>query len=288
MSLVSLSGLRTKTPSVQTLGVLFFGLLCSFDFDAAFADCVPRGVGEPAIIDRVLDGDTVKLKDGRHVRVLGINTPEIEHGEKAGQALGTAASDAAEKFFSRGKNVRLFYDVQRVDPYGRTLAHIYDPRDRSLSAHLLREGLGFHVAIPPNLSLNECLHAQEAIARNKLVGVWNDKHWKPVHASLIGENDLGFKRVTGRVVDIYKTRSVWLELDGPITIKISSTDLKNFPARDWQSWKGKKIEARGWVTTQTANKAAGKKRKSDSPTKQSNKYLVMQPRIAGNLELLEK
>ena len=282
MSLVTIPGPRIKTPSVQTLGVLLFGLLSIFWGPNTIADCMPSGAGEMATIDRVIDGDTVKLKDGRHIRVLGINAPEVDHGrDHLGQALGEESRRAAEDFFSSDKRVRLFYDVESLDSYKRTLAHVYDLKGNSLSAELLRRGLGFHVAIPPNLSLNNCLRAQEAVARKKSLGVWNHAEWRPIPASTLSLKDEGFKRVTGRVVRVLKTQSVWLELDGPLVVKISAADLKNFSVRDWYSWKGRRIEVRGWLRENAAKGDKGRKEKNNKP-------LIMRPRIAGNLDLLNE
>ncbi len=285
MSLVKFLGLKLKTPSVKTLGVLLFGIQILCVATSAAADCMPAGVGEMAVVERVYDGDTIKLTDGRHVRILGVNTPEIDHGkERSGQALGEESRRATEIFFDINKQVRLFYDVQRVDRYERTLAHVYDFKGNSLSAYLLRKGLGFHVAIPPNLSLNECLHAQEVIARTKGLGVWRDSYWKAVPATHLTPKDTGFKRVSGRIVSVHQAQSVWLELDGPLVIKITPTDLKNFPAHNWQSWKGKQVEVRGWVTERGGGEEAEKKGKASA--KKSYKSLIIQPRVAGGLDLL--
>lgn len=284
MSLVSFPGPKTKTPSVQTLGVLLFGLYC-FSASGFAADCMPAGAGEMAVVDRVYDGDTIKLKDGRHVRILGVNAPEIDHGkELTGQALGEESRKATEVFLKSNKSVRLFYDEQRVDRYERTLAHVYDAQGNSLAANLLRNGLGFHVAIPPNLSLNECLHGQETIARKKGLGVWSNAAWQAKPAAMLRLTDTGFQRVTGRVMSVRKAQSIWLELDGPLVIKITPTDLKNFPSSNWSTWKGKQVEVRGWVTERGGNEESEKKGKSSA--KSTYKSLIVQPRIAGNLELL--
>lgn len=284
--LVNIPGLKTKTPSVQALGVLLFGLYC-FSANSFSADCMPAGAGEEVVVERVYDGDTIKLKDGRHVRVLGVNAPEVDHGkEKTGQALGEESRRAAEVFFKASKTVRLFYDEQRVDRYERTLAHVYDVQGNSLAASLLRSGLGFHVAIPPNLSLNDCLLAQESIARKKGLGVWSDRGWQAKPASSLTLDDTGFQRIRGRIVSVRQAQSIWLELDGPLVIKITPNDLKNFPALNWESWKGKEIEVRGWVTERGGSEESEKKTKSAA--KKSYKSLIVQPRIAGNLELSER
>lgn len=285
MSLVNVPGLNIKTPSVQTLGVLLFGLYALSASSLVLADCMPAGTGEMAVVERIYDGDTIKLKDGRHVRILGVNAPEVDHGkEKTGQALGEESRKATEDFLKASKSVRLFYDEQRVDRYERTLAHVYDTQGNSLAANLLRKGLGFHVAIPPNLSLNSCLHDQEGIARKKRLGVWGDPAWQAKAAAAMTLEDTGFQRISGRVLSVRQAQSIWLELDGPLVIKITPTDLKKFPAVNWQSWKGKTVEVRGWVTERGGNEESGKKTKSSA--KKSYKSLIVQPRIAENLELI--
>ena len=250
---------------------------------------MPGGIGEAAVVERVYDGDTLKLRDGRHVRILGINTPEVDHGkEKTGQALGDEARLSAEAFFKKDANVRLFYDVQRVDRYERTLAHVYNPKGESLSAYLLRLGLGFHVAVPPNLGLNQCLQAQEQVARQKHLGVWRDPAWRALPARGLTMRDTGFKRVVGRVDKVRVAQSVWLELDGPLVIKISPADLANFSHKDWRSLTGKTLEVRGWVTERGGEEGSGKGKneKGRPAAKRSYKSLLIQPRIESNLELL--
>ena len=285
MSLENFIGLKQKTPRVQTLGVLLFGLKVLCYSSVVDADCMPEGISETAVIERVYDGDTIKLTDGRHVRLLGVNTPEVDHGEKkSGQALGDEARMTTEAFLKANKQVRLFYDTERVDRYQRTLAHVYDDKGNSLSAHLLRKGLGFHVAIPPNLSLNECLHGQQAIARKKGLGVWGHRDWRAIPAAHLTLNDAGFKRIIGRVVSVRLAQSIWLELDGPLVVKITPNDKSNFPAHNWQSWKGRQVEVRGWVTARGGREESGKTGRSSA--KKSYKSLIVQPRIAGSLDLL--
>ncbi len=283
MSPIKLAGPLAKTPSVQTLGVLLFGLL-NLASTIALAECTPAGEGEMAVVERVYDGDTIKLADGRHVRILGVNAPEVDHGkEKTGQALGEDARQMTEAFVKKDKQVRLYYDTERVDRYERTLAHVYNTKGNSLAGELLRAGLGFHVAIPPNLSLSECLHDQQQIARTKGLGIWSNAYWRAKPAAQLSEDDTGFMRVTGRVISVRHAQSIWLELDGPIAIKITPSDLPNFSVRSWKSWEGRQVEVRGWVTESGSEKRKPSKK---SKTQTQSKPLVVQPRIQGNLELL--
>lgn len=291
MCLVSCLGLKPKTPRVKALGVLLFGFQALCVVPVSAGDCMPAGKGELVQVERVYDGDTLKLQDGRHVRVLGVNAPEVDHGnERSGQALGRESQLAAEEFWRANRSARLFYDVQRVDRYGRTLAHVYDAKGNSLAAHLLRKGLGFHAAIPPNLSLQECLVGQELLARKSAVGVWRHRAWQAKAAAGLTLEDTGFQRITGRVVSVRKAQSVWLELDGPVVIKITPTDLGNFPVRNWSLWEGKRVEVRGWVSLRSDAKSAHKKASAKVSMKDSAKAplppLLIQPRIDSSLELL--
>lgn len=249
---------KLKTPNVKAFGVLLFGFNCFLFSCFLHAEC-GSPIVETAQLKHVYDGDTIKLKDGRHVRVLGINTPEIDHGEeRIGQPLGKEATAAAVAFFKHNKTVKLSYDTVHVDHYGRSLANVYDAQGNSLAAHLLRRGLGFHVAVSPNISSAKCLRSVEAEAKQLGLGVWGNAYWKPQHASELTVRDAGFKRVQGKVVKVHQSKSVWLELDGPLSIHISPTD-GYFMAQDWQQWQGQQVEVRGWIAKRKPSKSRKRK-----------------------------
>ena len=48
---------------------------------------------EFAKVQRVIDGDTIVLSDGRRVRYIGMNTPELHHPTKPVQCFGEEADD---------------------------------------------------------------------------------------------------------------------------------------------------------------------------------------------------
>ncbi|MES2674324.1 MAG: thermonuclease family protein [Pseudomonadota bacterium] len=252
---------KLKTPNVKAFGVLLFGFNCFLFSCSLRAEC-GSNIVETAQLEYVYDGDTLKLKDGRNVRVLGINTPEIDHGaERIGQPLGKEATSATVAFFKTNKTVKLSYDTVHADHYGRSLANVYDAQGNSLAAHLLRLGLGFHVVVPPNISSAKCLRSIEAKAKQQGLGVWGNAYWKPQQASELTLRDTGFKRVQGKVVKVHQAKSVWLELDGPLSIHIPPAD-GHFMAQDWQQWQGKQVEVRGWITKRRENRSRKGKTKS--------------------------
>lgn len=75
-----------------------------------------------AVVASVYDGDTLTLRDGRRVRLLQIDTPELGSGECYSRAARTALVALAPP----GKRVVLETDsrLDRVDRYGRLLRYV--------------------------------------------------------------------------------------------------------------------------------------------------------------------
>jgi endonuclease YncB( thermonuclease family) len=75
-----------------------------------------------AVVASVYDGDTLTLRDGRRVRLLQIDTPELGSRECYSRAARTALVALAPP----GKNVVLEADpaLDRVDRYGRLLRYV--------------------------------------------------------------------------------------------------------------------------------------------------------------------
>ena len=91
-------------------------------------------------VERVIDGDTLKLTNGERVRLIGIDTPESKPNDKAkrdskraGQdietitKMGQEATKFVKRLVTEGKEVKLEFDVQEKDKYGRLLAYVYVP-----------------------------------------------------------------------------------------------------------------------------------------------------------------
>jgi endonuclease YncB( thermonuclease family) len=78
-------------------------------------------------IDHVVDGDTVALRDGRRVRLVQIDTPEVFFGV---ECYGRAASRRAKLMLPPGTRVRLRPEpaADRVDRYGRLLRYVVRAR----------------------------------------------------------------------------------------------------------------------------------------------------------------
>jgi endonuclease YncB( thermonuclease family) len=75
-------------------------------------------------VERVVDGDTLLLTNAEYVRLIGVDTPETKHPQKAVEYFGKEAYLFTKKM-AEGKEVRLEYDQTRRDRYNRILAYVY-------------------------------------------------------------------------------------------------------------------------------------------------------------------
>ena len=89
---------------------------------------------------RVIDGDTIVLESGEKVRLIGVDTPELHHPKKPVQYYAKEAKEFT-KSLVEGKDVRLKYDWQRKDKYGRTLAYVYLKDRTFLNIEIIKQGL---------------------------------------------------------------------------------------------------------------------------------------------------
>src|SRR6266540_2534149 len=127
---------------------------------AAFFNPSEPGVtsGEFEYVQRVVDGDTLLLGTGERVRLLGVNTPETVHPQKAVEAFGKEAS-AYTKRMVEGKLVRLEFDPvagrrnDGKDRYSRTLAYVFLQDGTHLSAEIIRQVMVSRLAVPRRSSI---------------------------------------------------------------------------------------------------------------------------------------
>lgn len=166
--------------------------------EAKFTDAV--------LVQKVIDGDTIELADGRHVRLIGIDTPESRKNEKAKRDSARSNTDL-EKIVEMGlkakkaltdlvsnRMVRLEYDVTKKDKYGRTLAYVYliQPADDIqylpfekvyqdknkeifVNATMIQNGFAQPMTYPPNVKYVEVFQQLFEEARQEKRGLWEEK-----------------------------------------------------------------------------------------------------------------
>jgi micrococcal nuclease len=126
-----------------------------------------------AVVTRVVDGDTIHVEyRGRDVdvRLIGVDTPETVAPGRPVECGGPAASRFTERRLD-GERVRLEFDVQRIDPYGRTLAYVW-LGDRLFNRTLVARGYAQVATYPPDVKYVDVFLAAQRHARNRRVGLW--------------------------------------------------------------------------------------------------------------------
>ncbi len=81
-----------------------------------------------------------------------------------------------------GRRVRLEYDVERFDRYGRVLAYVY-VGDVMVNAELVKEGFAQPMTIPPNVTYAERFRELAAEARRLGRGLWRTTETSEAAAS---------------------------------------------------------------------------------------------------------
>jgi len=120
-------------------------------------------------VTRVIDGDTIVLDNGIHVRYIGINTPE------RGKPFYKEATEANRQLVE-GKKVRLEYDVEKIQSKGkgrdRTLAYVYLEDGTFVNAWLVENGYARVSTYPPNVKYQDKFRELEKKAREGNKGLW--------------------------------------------------------------------------------------------------------------------
>ena len=129
------------------------------------------GKNYTARVNCVVDGDTIVLDTGERVRYIGIDTPEIAHHHKSAEYYGKEANEFNKKL-ALGKNIRLEFDEERFDKYGRTLAYVYLEDGTFVNAELVKSGYARTMSIKPNTKYTSLFKELQNEAKIKRKGMW--------------------------------------------------------------------------------------------------------------------
>ncbi len=219
----------------------------------ALADCPPSRIDQTVQVRHVYDGDTLQLSDGRKVRLIGLDTPEI-HSKKrpipaAIKAMGVTARKALiSQLDASDWRIGLAFGMQAKDHYGRVLAHAYRADGQNIQASLIEQGLAIAFTTPPNDRKSPCYREHELRAQQLNLGIWSMPAYQLKTSFQLAPSSHGFHRLKGRVTDQWEGRNkLTLLLDGRVRLKIYDDNRANFSGHMLQQLNGKMIEVRGWL-----------------------------------------
>lgn len=138
----------------------------------------PKEANDFYSVVRVIDGDTfeVIINDKKQkIRVIGINTPEINDPRKTVECFGKEASEKAKKLLL-GKKVRLEKDPtqEEIDKYGRLLRYVFFEDGTDFGLTMIKEGYAFEYTYNiPYKYQQQYKQAQKQAEENKK-GLWSD------------------------------------------------------------------------------------------------------------------
>ena len=143
---------------------------CGSEAKTDFAAPGPPPNAPRATVERVSDGDTVRLVGLGRVRLIGVDTPEVfGHAE----CFGRAASDFVKRLLPPGTHVRFRLGVDARDRYGRLLAYVWLADGRMLNALLVERGYATPLTIAPNVEYADLFVRAARRARDASRGLWS-------------------------------------------------------------------------------------------------------------------
>lgn len=164
----------------QILFPTIIALALVFPVDAASLDT--------AVIQRVVDGDTLKIHykgQTENIRLIGVDAPESSANKKAQKdarrsghdietltAMGKEATNYVERIVRSGDEVRLEFDVQHRDRYGRLLCYVYLSDGKMLNEEITKAGYAQVMTYPPNVKYQEKFTKAYKETRENKRGLW--------------------------------------------------------------------------------------------------------------------
>lgn len=133
----------------------------------------PAGVpaGDDTTVTAIVDGDTIDVTGDTRIRLIGIDTPEATGTTNC---YGPEASTRLAQLTPVGQRIRLVYDVERLDSFGRTLAYVYRlPDGEFVNLALAREGYADLLTVGPNVAHSARIQAAVTEAREANRGLWS-------------------------------------------------------------------------------------------------------------------
>ncbi len=201
-------------------------------------------------VKRVIDGDTLELKSGQIIRLLGMNTPEVQNRYREGEAGGETAKQWLTKKLGQ-QEIFIEYDQQQRDKYDRALVHCFLADGHYLNAMLVEEGLASLTLTPPNLRYSDKLITAQSKAEQAKKGIWSlsDYQVKQLSDFKTGRSYRGWQRIKLKLKTIkLGKKTVYLEANSHFRLAIKKKDSVYFD--DWKHYLNQTVEVRGWLHRQ--------------------------------------
>ena len=200
-------------------------------------------------VAEVYDGDTVRLSNNQKLRFIGLNTPERGMDGKADQPFYTQAKKQLQNLIKASNNqLKLVYGKNKYDRHKRLLADVFTIDGKNLTEILIRNGMGYHIAIPPNVTFLTCYKQAEDDAKTQRKGIWSHPFSQAITVNSVSHATQGFQRITGKVKRVGESHSAyWLNLNEHVALRIEKKYLPYFKEHYPKTLLNQNITAQGWI-----------------------------------------
>jgi len=223
----------------------------------AAAPSLPPGLepGGNAVVEAVIDGDSLTLADGRTVRMVGIQAPKLPKGRPNFAEWPFAReAQAALSDLVQGRTVTLYFGGTHQDRYGRMLAQLVRDDGLWVEGELIRRGLARVYTFPDNRAAAVEMLALEREVRGERRGLWADPFFAIRTPEEAGRYIGDLQLVEGKIVDGAKTQNaVFLNFGADwhtaFTLRLNSEALRLFRADkvDPLALIGATVRVRGYI-----------------------------------------
>ncbi len=216
---------------------------------------------ETGAVAAVIDGETLRLADGRTVRLIGAKAPMPPlgfRGDDPWPMVEEAKNELTQ--LAAGKEVELRYGGTKTDRHGYALAQVFvvDGEKRIwLQQEMVGEGFARVYSFADNRACVRELLASENDAREKRRGVWGSPAYRIESADDVDGLDRltqTYQLVEGKVLSVGGGAGrVYLNFardwKSDFTVSVARKDVSVFDAAgiDLKTLAGKRVRVRGWV-----------------------------------------
>lgn len=187
---------------------IFFALLVFIAFLGFFAKRIRQPLGnlfspsssthKDGVVTAVFDGDTIRVKFNngveKKVRLIGVDAPEMDDSREE-VAFRAHMAKRFTFYYLYKKAVKLTYDWQLKDTYGRLLAYVWIDK-RLFNDFIIREGFAFvFFNFPFREDFQKEFKESEEIARKEERGLWNEGDFLRIRA-------FNAKRHLGKLISV--------------------------------------------------------------------------------------
>lgn len=180
---------------------------------------------ESYLVSDVIDGDTIILSNGDHIRLLGINTSE------EGMYFFEESKEVLE-IMVKGKQIILETDYSDRDIYGRKLRYVFQ-ENIFVNLEMVKRGFANIYTCPPDVKYTEAFLKAERYARKNNIGLWESSDLDNISIKIKydaagNDND----NVNGEYIIFENTGDISLDTYG-WTVKDSGTNIYKFDRNEF-------------------------------------------------------